>query len=224
MRHCSKARNEWKKRSTWSFGKGYYALTENKQGGRPRWHCDDELKRSNKGAGKGNQKRRDAWAGKGRGKEPETDGVNCFCSTLRRTPLNAPCDNANVARVKEGYTPSSTLRLTLTAHHGGKALMALGNLVVIKFNMLNTNYCYVSRFTLSNVTRCQCLVPPSVWFVASPRCPSLAGHREDATLKCPSRKVCTILMANRGQTAFTCQQEHSILCLSWKDKESHSCE
>lgn len=158
------------------------------------------------------KRRRDAWPGreaeKGRertvsGEQPETDGVNCFCSTLRSTPLSPPCDNANAADVG-GYTPYCRQQQTLrptdrpTVQHWllitvAEALMALGNLVVIKFNMPNTNYCYVSRFTLSNVTLCQwlCLVP-----LCLVRCMSSCfsafndwtPEKAEASLKCPIDK------------------------------------
>ncbi len=72
-------------------------------------------------------------------------------------------------------------------------LMALGNLVVIKFNMPNTNYCYVSRFTLSNVTLCQwlCLVPLCLVRCMS-SCFSVFNdwtpEKAEASLKCPIDK------------------------------------
>lgn len=59
----------------------------------------------------------------GRRKETQAVNGNCFCSTLRRTPLSPPCDNANVADEQRKVTPpradGETLTLTFTAHHGG---------------------------------------------------------------------------------------------------------
>lgn len=186
-------------------------MTENKRRGRARWHCDDELNRSNKGAGKGNQKTKrcmagqkgregaredsERWtAGDGRSKllllyaslhTTEPSMWQCKCCRRRRLhPLLQTTADTQTDR------PTVQHWLLITV---AEALMALGNLVVIKFNMPNTNYCYVSRFTLSNVTLCQwlCLVP-----LCLVRCMSSCfsafndwtPEKAEASLKCPIDK------------------------------------